>query len=63
MQSFDEMVESFYRSARAIAKASRRAEARSGLGPSQIAVLGYLEHGGPLSIADLASLECVYTPQ
>jgi DNA-binding MarR family transcriptional regulator len=55
-------IEALYRTVRAVGKAARRAEAVDGMGPSQIAVLGYLERSGPLSIADLAALERVSHP-
>jgi DNA-binding MarR family transcriptional regulator len=61
-KDFEQAVDAFYRNATAIAKAARKAEARGGLGPSQLAVLGYLDRGGPLSIAALAAREAVSHP-
>jgi DNA-binding MarR family transcriptional regulator len=61
-RSFEAAVDAFHRSATAVAKAARRAEARHGLGPSQLAVLGCLECDGPLSIAALAERERVSHP-
>jgi DNA-binding MarR family transcriptional regulator len=57
-----EAVEALYRAVRIVGKAARTAEARGGMGPSQIAVLGYLERDGPLSIAELAARERVSHP-
>ncbi|MDB5691596.1 MAG: MarR family transcriptional regulator [Alphaproteobacteria bacterium] len=61
-RSFDETVDAFHRGATAVAKAARKAEARNGLGPSQLAVLGYLQREGPLPIAALAARENVSHP-
>jgi DNA-binding MarR family transcriptional regulator len=59
---FERQVEAFHQGARMLAKAARRAEAGNGLGPSQLAVLGYLQREGPLSIAMLAQRENVTHP-
>ena len=57
-----EAVEALYQAVRTVGKAARTAEAGGGIGPSQIAVLGYLEREGPLSIAELAKREKVSHP-
>jgi DNA-binding MarR family transcriptional regulator len=57
-----EAVEALYQAVRIVGKAARIAEAGGGMGPSQIAVLGYLEREGPLSIAQLAERERVSHP-